>query len=141
MVEIESWLDSNSWKINKRDLKKFSKYENIVERQQNRLDENEIKNIVSKCILNELGEKVYNLDLSIQLSKNISKNIRKELSDKYKFYKIIIQTFVGKMSNEKIQNLDSHSYKLYASYCFDQRTDKCLSMIQNNGQVTVNEVS
>ncbi|CAF3944774.1 unnamed protein product [Rotaria sp. Silwood2] len=135
MLIIESWLDPHSWKINKRDLENFSKYENIVEQQQNRLDENKIKNIVSTCIRDELREKIYNRDLSIQLSKNISKNIRKELSDKYKFYKIIIQTFVGKMSNEKIQNLDSHSYKLYASYHFDQRTDKCLSVIQNNGQM------
>ncbi|CAF1263055.1 unnamed protein product [Rotaria sordida] len=135
MLIIESWLDSHSWKINKRDLKKFSNYKNIVERQQNQLEENEIKTIVTKCIHDELDEKIYNLDLSIQLSKNISKNIRQELSDKYKFYKIIIQTFIGKMSNEKIQNLDSHSYKLYASYHFDQRTDKCLSIIQNNGQM------
>ncbi|CAF0959812.1 unnamed protein product [Rotaria magnacalcarata] len=132
MLITESWIDdSHPWKINERDLKIFSNYETIVERQRNRLDENEIQNFVSKYILDQLDEKIYNLDLSIQLSQNIAKTIRQELSDKYKFYKIIIQTFVGKISN----NLNSQNFKLYASYRFDQRTDKYLSIIQNNGNM------
>ncbi|CAF1620816.1 unnamed protein product [Adineta steineri] len=117
MLIIESWLDSDRCKI----------YE-----KGNQLNENEIENLVSKCILDELDEKSYNYNLSIQLSENIAKNIRRELAEKYKFYKIIVQTFLGQMSNE---NLDSYNFKLYASYHFDQRTDKCLSIIKNNGQM------
>ena len=135
MLLIETWLHSHLWKANEKDMKRFSNYENIVEQKQNRLDENEIKNVASTCILDELHEKVYYPELSIQLSKTISKNIRKELTDKYKFYKIIIQVFVGKISNRNTQYLDSHSLKLYVSYNFDQRIDKCLSIIQNNGEM------
>jgi signal recognition particle GTPase len=130
MLIIESWLDVYPWKINERDLKRFSNYEKLVEQNQNRLNENEIKTILSKTILHELDEKFYNPNLGIQLSQTISKSIRKQLIDKYKFYKIIIQTFVGKMSNEKNENL-----KLFTSYHFNQRTDKYLSVTETNGQM------
>lgn len=122
MLIIESWLDPRPLKINENDLKKNF----------NRFDKNEIQTLVSKCILDKLNGKFYNSQLGIQLSENISKHIRRELAEKCKFYKIIIQTFVGQMSNEKNH---LHNFKLYASYHFDQRTDKCISIIENNGQM------
>jgi signal recognition particle GTPase len=130
MLIIESWLDSHPWKINERDLKRFSNYEKLVEQTSNRLNENEIKTLVSKTILDELDEKLYHPNLGVKLSETISKNLRKQLIDKYKFYKIIIQTFVGPMSNKTNQN-----FNLYTSYHFDQRTDKYLSVIENNGHM------
>jgi predicted nucleic acid-binding protein len=125
MLIIESWLDPHPLKINENDLKTPL----------NRFDKNEIQTLVSKCILDELNGKFYNSQLGIQLSENISKHIRRELAEKCKFYKIIIQTFVGQMSNEKNQNFHLHNFKLYASYHFDQQTDKCISIIENNGQM------
>ncbi|UJR37485.1 hypothetical protein I4U23_030188 [Adineta vaga] len=123
MLMIESWLDSQLWKLNEKDFDKF-----LIYQKQHRINENDIENLASKCILDELNEKVYNHHLGIQVSQNISKNLRQELAEKYQSYKITIQTFVGKLS-------DKNKSKVFASYQFDQRTDKCFSIIKNNGQM------
>lgn len=135
MLIFEAWLNSHPWKVNEKVLQNFSKDKNFIERYPTQLDENEIKRILSKCILDELDEKVYNRSISIQLSQNISQKLREQLADKYKSYKIILQVFVGNMSNESIPNFDSKILKLYTSYYFNSTTDRCISITHNNGNM------
>ncbi|CAF0927242.1 unnamed protein product [Adineta ricciae] len=124
MFTIETELDIQVWKLDDKDFEKFLNYQ-----KQHRIDDNRIENLASKCILDELDGKVYNSPLGMQISQNISKTLCQELAEKSPFYKIIIQTFVGKLSDEK------KNFQVYVSYRFDQRTDKCFIITKHNGQM------
>ena len=123
MLTIETELDIQVWKLDDKDFENFLNY-----RKQHRINDNEIENLASKCILDELDAKVYNSLLGMQISENISKTLCQELAEKYRSYKIITQTFVGKLSDEK-------NFQVHVSYRFDQRTDKCFLITKHNGQM------
>ncbi|CAF1367914.1 unnamed protein product [Adineta ricciae] len=123
MLTIETELDIQLWKLDDKDFEKFLNYQ-----KQHRINDNEIENLASQCILDELDGKVYNSPLGMQISQNISKNLCQELAQKSPSYKIIIQTFVGKLSDEK-------NIQVHVSYRFDQRTDKCFIITKHNGQI------
>ena len=120
MLTIETEFDTRLWKLDDKDFLSYQK--------QHRIDDNAIENLASKCILDELDGKVYNSHLGMQISQNISKNLCQELAEKSPSYKIIIQTFVGKLSDEK-------NSKVHVSYRYDQRTDKCFVITKHNGQM------
>lgn len=120
MLTIESWFDSNEWRINEIDRKRYEQSETI------RFNSTELQTLVSTWIRDELGEKVYRTDLVIDLSSKISKKILQLLSEKYQTYKILVQTFLSKESPQRT---------LFVSYRFDRRTDLCLTINETNGHM------
>ena len=118
MLIIDSWFEN--------DFPRDAHHKRRLESEPARLNEQEIKSLVSKCILDEIDGKAYRSELVMNLSQKISKRILRELTEKHPSYKLIIQTFLGREDPKRT---------LFVSSRLDQRTDHCLTITENNGQM------
>ena len=117
MLIVDVWQDANPWQGNEKD----------TECERTRLEDDELKSCVSKCIVDELDEKMYHPDLAMYVSHSISKAVLRKLTEKYPTYKLIVQTFVGRKGSSQ-----HHRLRLAVSCHCDSRIDRSLTVIECN---------
>ena len=124
MLLITHWFDSNLWQIDGTEMP-------IYEREREKLmirsnDVQQLEASMRQYIRDELNEKHYRSELAIILSEKIAKEIRQLINERFQSYKIIIQTYLSRNTENQM---------LYSSPRFDSNADRCLTILENNGHM------
>lgn len=124
MFLINFCADSNIWQVDERIRNKYhEKFENPSV---HLLNDEHIEHFIRRCIQVELDDMYFRQDFAASLSQTITEKILDELSEKYPSYKIVIQTYISRMTKPDHLN---------ASYRFDPEKDRCLLISENNGHL------
>ena len=121
MLIIDVLHDDNSWQGTEVDVE--------CERQRP-ADDDALKACVSKCIVDELDEKMYHPALAMYVSQSISKAVLRKLAERHPSYKVIVHTFVDRKYRP-----EHHRLRLAVSCHFDSRIDSSVSVIESNAHM------